>query len=1081
MSATGTLDTSITDVLTLSPELTEGDSLIKGQIRLYDVDSDTDTLESDARRFFDRTLLTGGLEDSLKRLRDTRQGEDTVRLHEMYGPYGTGKSHQMVALYHCFDSPEVTGDWADGRIDGLSDALPADALPIVVSLQKKQYEYLWEPLFEALDYTWDESQYDDEGGYPTIDVIQDAVGDRTVAFFMDELEDWFGSLTGRHRDANRGFLQALFETTSRPNTELFAFVSVLREESDVHDILSRETDRVQVNMSNQVDIRDVLRHRLVDSIDDRSAMRTLVDQYIEAYADTDYVDLPDGLREDLTDTYPFHPVLIDSLKTRYFAETESGATRGMLYLFAKVLVDQYQTTDLITHGEIDVIEYNDELGRINVEHYRSDRCYDDIQERLADADITYGRPILSTVLIYSLTPGLAEGATTSDIVIGTYHAGDRINDIVVDLERLQGEVYHLWRSDDRYVIREDENPRSLVKNAARDVDPADAMALIREMVETLFGTDAYAVGFNVDSELERVPDSQNIKTVVKNGPWDENSVAEIIKNQPAGRQWRNTLVFVQPKNGKTISHASQQEKFLGKAKEVIGAEIRKDDENLAEEIRDEIETLYDDYHADLLARLESAYGEIIDGDDLLNEFDYAAEMSLENRVATEPVLNASNIAAAVEADPFDLQRHVWDIVRDRLDSRHETTIDDVYEQFLMDPTYPIPGNVRAVVDAVTTGLDGKPVLAHRGGGFTKDLDTLQKDKDQDTILVHEESVEQWSVDEVETELRSQGTRNNEVDLGAFELELSRNTETWIHDQTPGDAVKMAAGRLANEDHYVLISGSDILDKVRPDATLRDISETETIGTLEVRNRIEETIDAANEAATDQVLETIRNDTEVYLPQEDTDEAFRGAASTLLSEEYKLKTGDNYVSTLGDRSPTSITIVPMVPDDIGERILSHIQDLDEEETFDVQSIRSECAPDQSESAVEHYLLANLGTENPQYVVKTTGSNNPTDWFSGAGFRIPPEEGWTFEYQGDSPAEMRQEWQNIHESGAVSHGSLSFNTAGDGAAPGVLQNVAGFQQAHTDLQLTLEQSHETVATILENIPESATGIDITIQFE
>ncbi|WP_274326254.1 DUF499 domain-containing protein [Halosimplex aquaticum] len=984
----------------------------------------------------------------------------------------------MVALYHCFKSPDVVNDWSDGRVEGLGDALPDDALPIVLSFQKKQYEYLWEPLFEKLDYEPDEDDYDDEGGYPTIDVIQDAVGDQTVAFFMDELEDFFQSLKGERKGANKGFLQALFETTTQPNTELFAFVSVLREGSDVHDILSREPERVQVNMSNQVEIEDVLRHRLIDSIDDRSAMRSLVDQYIEAYADTDYVDLPDGLREDMYDTYPFHPILIDSLKTRYFAETQSGATRGMLYLFAKVLVDRYQETDLITHGVVDAVDYNDELGRINVEHSRADRCYDDIDERLADADITYGRPILSTVLIYSLTPGLAEGATTSDIVIGTYHAGDRINDIIVDLERLQGEVYHLWRSDDRYVIREDENPRSLVRNAARDVDDEDAMELIGDTVEKTFGAGAHAVGFNVDDELESVPDSQNIKTVVKNGPWDEDSVAEVIMNQPAGRQWRNTLVFVQPKNGKSISTTSQQEKFLGKAKEVIGAEIRAADESLAEEIREEIEKLGDDYEEDLAERLESAYGEIIDGDDLLNEFDYAAEMSLDNFVATEPVLDAGNIAAAVEADPFDLQRHVWDIVRDRLDSRSETTIDEVYEQFLMDPTYPIPGSVDKVKDAVEDGLDDKPVLAHDGSGFKDELRGLSPD----TVLVLESEVEKWSTEEVESELRGRfGAGTKEVDLGTFELDLRQRTDIWIHDQDPEDAVKMAAGRLANADHYVLISGSEILDKVRSDATLRDVSDAETIGANDVRTRIEETIASAGEADTSQVLTAIRNDTEVYLPQDDTDSAFRSAVSTLLSDDYRIKTGGDYVSTLGDRKATSVVVAPMVPDDIGDQILEYIGDLDEEATFQVQDIQRECASGQAEAAVKHFLLANLGQEDPHYVVGATGSEDPADWFPGAGFRIPPEEGWTFEYQGDSPSEMRQEWDESHESGSVSYGSLSFNTNGEDAAPGALQGVATFQQAHTDLQLGLGQSHEVVADILENIPESATGIDITIQFE
>ncbi|WP_459192065.1 DUF499 domain-containing protein [Halosimplex sp. J119] len=1075
MSADAISETTIDETLTLSRELTEGDSLVKGQIRLYDVESEAGTLESDADRFFDRTLLTEGLGDSLKRLRDTIQGEDNIRIHEMYGPYGTGKSHQMVAMYHCFDSPETVEEWADGRIEDLDGTLPRDALPVVVSLQKEQYEHLWEPLFEALDHDLDESEYED-GGYPDIDTITDAVGDRTVAFLVDELEDWFGSLEGRRKSANKGFLQALLEATSRTN--LFAIISVLREGSDVHDILSRQ-ERVEVNMSNQVDIREVLRHRLVEpGTIDQSKVRDLVDEYIEAYAETDYVDLPEGLRDEMYDTYPFHPELIDALKTRYFAETESGATRGMLYLFAKVLVDRHQQTDLITHGEVDAVEYNDELTRINVEHARPDRCYDDIVERLADADIDYGRDILSTVLIYSLTPGLDEGATTSDIVVGTFHAGDRVNDIIVDLERLQGEVYHLWQSDDRFVIREDENPRSLVRNAARDVEPEDAIELIGDEVERLFGSSSYAVGFNEDSELESVPDSQNVKVVVKNGPWDADSVAEIIKNQPAGRQWRNTLVFVQPANDKTISTTAQQEKFLNKAKEVIGARLRKDDQNLSEEIREEIEGLQDEYEESLLDRLEGAYGEVIDGDDLLNEFDRAAEMTLENFVAAEDELDAGNIAAAAEADPFDLQRHAWDIVHARLDARSETSVEDLYEQYLMDPTYPIPGSVQAVANAIEDGLEGKPVVAHGGSQFSDELRNL----DRDTTLVLKDDVEQWSVDEITSALQrefSGGT--SEVDIGSFELEVLGRKDVWITDDDPHDAIMRAVGRLANEDHYVLVSGNEIVTKARSDAKLRDVSEAREIGAAEVAERLEETISAAGEADTSQVLTAIRNDTEVYLPQGDTEGAFHGAVNTLLSEGYKIKTEGDYVGSLGDRAPTSVVVVPMVTDDVGERILDYISDLDEEETFQVGEIQKECAPDHGEAAVQHFLLDRLGESDPHYVVGATGSDDPGDWFPGAGFRIPPETGWTFEYQGDSPSELRNEWQDTHESGSVAYGSVSFTTEGDSGAPGSLQGVAEFQKAHTDLQLELGQSHETVADLLENIPESASGIDVTIQFE
>jgi hypothetical protein len=283
-----------------------------------------------------------------------------------------------------------------------------------------------------------------------------------------------------------------------------------------------------------------------------------------------------------------------------------------------------------------------------------------------------------------------------------------------------------------------------------------------------------------------------------------------------------------------------------------------------------------------------------------------------------------------------------------------------------------------------------------------------------------------------------------------------------------------------------VSGNEIVSKARSDAKLRDVSDAREIGAPEVSERIEETIDAAGEADTSQILTTIRNDTEVYLPPDDTEAAFHGAVNTLLSEEYKLKTGGEYVSSLGDRDPTAVVIVPMVPDDGGERIREYIDELEEKATFQVGDVQRECTPDHDEAAVQHFLLDNLGENDPHYVVGATGSEDPADWFPGAGFRIPPETGWTFEYPSedsteDSSAELRNEWNQKHESGTVGYGSISFTTDGDEGAPDSLREVATFQKAHTDLTLDPGQSHETVADVLENIPESAKDIDIHIQFE
>lgn len=177
MVETESLSKTLTDTVTLSRELRE-EGQIDGQVKLYNVEDDGE-FESDAALFFDRTLMTQGLREALTILRDSLTGDDPRGTHILYGPYGSGKSHQMVALYHCFDDPAAAGDLAADSVEGFDAALPDAAIPITVAMQNEQYEYLWEPFFEALDY--DPGTFE-SGGYPDMQTIQDAVGDETVAF-----------------------------------------------------------------------------------------------------------------------------------------------------------------------------------------------------------------------------------------------------------------------------------------------------------------------------------------------------------------------------------------------------------------------------------------------------------------------------------------------------------------------------------------------------------------------------------------------------------------------------------------------------------------------------------------------------------------------------------------------------------------------------------------------------------------------------------------------------------------------------------------------------------------------------------
>ncbi|MFC6953474.1 DUF499 domain-containing protein [Halorubellus litoreus] len=1085
MASTESLSRTIADTVTISRELRE-EGEIDGQVKLYNVE-DEDEFEADASTFFDRTLMTQGLREGFVDLRDTLRGDENYGTHILYGPYGSGKSHQMVAMYHCFADPGAAGEFGDRHVDGFADALPEEenSEAVTVSLQQRQPDYLWEPFFDVLGYEPTEGDLDP---YPDMETIQEAVDGRTIAFLMDELEDWFEPLSGDRKKRNRGFLQALLETADLDDSDVFAIVSVLRKGSDVHRILDRE-NASEVNMSSKVSKQEVIRHRLIDDIDE-SAVDEIVSGYVDAYADNDHLpdsDIPTDLAGKMRDAYPFHPVLLNALETRYYADEGNQNTRGMIYLFSKILTTAadpeadpddedasrlIEETDLVTHGDIDAVLFDDELTRINID--RPSVCIDDIRNRVDPEKLPYGRRILNTILLYSLKPDESEGASDSEIVMGTYQTGDLISDIILNREQLYGVAWYLHKLNGKYAIRDRQNPNALIQNKAENVDEKIALGQIGETVGEVFGPDAYPVGFT-DGDLKQVPDSRETKVVIKASDWSQDEIETVIKNADgtSGREWRNTLVFVQPTGDKTIESGTG---FIEKARYIEGAERVLKDESLDPEIRSSVERQREDERRELRDRVELTYGEIVDGDDLLNEFDFAAQMDLDVFVDGES-LNAKDIADSVAAEGLDLEKHVWGIVEDLLDRRGEASIEDVYEQFLRQPTYPIPGSPGDVLDAAVEALEDKPVITHGSNGFSESL----AGSSLDTTILHERDVERWTTEDVEQELRQRfGSGTKAVDIGNFELELLEDTEVWLEGDSH-DTVMTAAGRLGQDDQYVLYSGTAIVTKAQSDATIRDISEAERIGAPEVRDRIRTALEGSGRANTHRILEEIRRDETVYLPGDQTDRAFREAVNDFLVDDYLVDIDHEYADDLGDRDPTDLTLVPVVSDDVGDQILEYIEGLDGGDEFTVGSVAERFDSSVSEDAVQTYLLRHLGRESePEYVIATDGSGDPTRWSPGYQFRVP-SGGWRFQYNGDDAADLRRKWREEEDSGEVTYGEVRFTLTNRMGIPGPLQGSANIKETMTKLTLESGEDFTKVRDLFERLPDEVSNISVEINFE
>lgn len=102
---------TITESTILSDEVKSG--RVYGVVQLYKVLDDRPALEKSPGDVFARTYLTEALKTALDQIRHKFTGQDSRGRLVFTGGYGSGKSHQLLALYHEQLSHDVIGACID--------------------------------------------------------------------------------------------------------------------------------------------------------------------------------------------------------------------------------------------------------------------------------------------------------------------------------------------------------------------------------------------------------------------------------------------------------------------------------------------------------------------------------------------------------------------------------------------------------------------------------------------------------------------------------------------------------------------------------------------------------------------------------------------------------------------------------------------------------------------------------------------------------------------------------------------------------------------------------------------------------
>jgi len=547
-------------------------------------------------------FLTTALRAILQEMQAKLEGRSAVGAFLLEGGLGAGKSHLLTFLYHLFTAPDRAQQWLADHEVASPLALPQGAAVVVLPLLEFADQPLWVPMFQQLgrpDLIPERVYSPASASAPTSQAIREALGDRPAVLLVDEIVGWYGTLTGALKTAARNFLQNLAEEALR-RPDVFLFVSVLTglaaEQADADAVKSRLTRPAFFSepLIRRDDRLHIVFFRLFEGVD-RAGARPAIERYVQAYGDLrgqlgfDW-DLA-GWRAQLTESYPFHPDLLNVVFDRYATLSQTQAARGALSLLAELVVREQAQTDLLLPADVSPDTYYEWLSRVNFELTRC--VLDDLASLAEDEDAAVKACILRTAFLYSLGEVKQPGANDEEIFLGTVRP-DQVSALDVDgtLRDMTATVEHLHRENGRWVVKLEENVDALVYRQAMRVQAADVYEIAREAIKAQLKGLAYGVCV---APPDTVPDTASFKVAV----FLERQTNGELETFFAGRQYQNALLILMPKMRQDRALDAEGELLARKvkaARSLLGDKGRADPavrRKLQEIARTSLETLCD--------------------------------------------------------------------------------------------------------------------------------------------------------------------------------------------------------------------------------------------------------------------------------------------------------------------------------------------------------------------------------------------------------------------------------------------------------------------------------------------------------
>ena len=532
--------------------------------------------------FFKKTYLTKGLQNLLEMMERRLQGKGGDSIIQLQTPFGGGKTHALIALYH----KAKEKDYSIAVIDGSA----LDPKEIIV----------WEELERQLTGKVEKLKGETSPGKEKIrEVIASC---QPCLILMDEILTYATKAAGiKIGDTTMAaqllaFIQELTGAIKTIEKSLLIITlpsSILEHYDENAEKLFQQLKKIAGRMEKiyspvqENEIYHVVKRRLFSQIDENKA-KEIIEEFLN-YAEKEKI-FPEGVekadyREKFLKSYPFQPEVIDVLYKRWGSFPSFQRTRGVLRLLSLVIYSLRQAKiPFIRLCDFDL--NNDEIRRELVNHIghefdsviAQDITSPDSGAKKVDRSLgssylpySFGTKVATTVFMYSFSGGPEKGCSINEIKMSCAEIDVPSSIIVEAVSKLEENLFYL-QYDGRYFFSNQPNLNRVLLTKMEGISDAILMEKEKNLLSENVSKKRFEI-FIWPSNSRDISDSPNLKLVIMK----ENHVKcnEFLQNcGDKPRVHKNTLIFLCPME-------SERSNFINNLKKWIAWQFIENDKSIA--------------------------------------------------------------------------------------------------------------------------------------------------------------------------------------------------------------------------------------------------------------------------------------------------------------------------------------------------------------------------------------------------------------------------------------------------------------------------------------------------------------------